>query len=84
MAGALRAARRAPRDARRVERARDLAHRMRGTAGSYGFAAFAGAVGRVEDALRRAAWDEVEAALLDAEALAADALHTRAAEEGGA
>ena len=70
LARAARAARGAPDDARAALRARDLAHTLRGTAGSYGFAAIAAAAGRVEDALRRADWDEIDAALRDAEALA--------------
>ena len=53
------------------ERLRALAHRLRGTMGSYGFAEIGAAVGRIEDALapprsgERAPdmWDEIEHAL---------------------
>ncbi len=79
---ALRASRRAPGDARSLEKARTLAHRLRGTAGSYGFEAVSAAAGRVEDAIRRAAgapggehntaWSEVWAALREAEARSAE------------
>jgi HPt (histidine-containing phosphotransfer) domain-containing protein len=80
---ALRASRRAPGDAELRERARSLAHRLRGTAGSYGLPAVGAAAGRIEDALARASWDEIEAALRDAEALASSAvLHILGAEVG--
>jgi chemotaxis protein histidine kinase CheA len=44
---------RAPDDGELLSRAESLAHRLRGTAGSYGFAAFSATAGAVEDALRR-------------------------------
>jgi CheY-like chemotaxis protein len=86
LAAALRAWRRAPEDARARlhEEARTLAHRLRGTASSYGYAEIGDATGRVEDALRRAsgagteagdvAWDQIASALREAEALAGDAI----------
>jgi HPt (histidine-containing phosphotransfer) domain-containing protein len=74
IARALRASRRAPGDAELRERARVLAHRLRGTAGSYGLPAVGAAAGRIEDALGRSSWDEIEAALRDAEALAGSAV----------
>ena len=82
LARALRAWRRAPADAPSMERARVLAHRLRGTAGSYGFAAMGEAAGRVEDGILRAvsapveahdaAWAELWTALRAAEAVAAE------------
>ena len=81
---ALRACRRAPGDARLLDRARTLAHRLRGTAGSYGFPAVGAAAGRVEDAILRAAWDEADSALRDTEALAAAAIHPHIGEGGDA
>jgi hypothetical protein len=75
IARAVRASRRAPGDADLRERARLLAHKLRGTAGSYGHPAVGTAAGRVEEALGRGAWDEIEAALSDAEALAGLAVH---------
>src|SRR5262249_42766569 len=68
----LRSWRNAPDNARVRERARTLAHRLRGTAGSYGFPEVGAIVGRVEDAIlvasdaRLAAWDAIEADLQDA------------------
>ncbi|MCC7380502.1 MAG: PAS domain S-box protein, partial [Deltaproteobacteria bacterium] len=57
-------------DLREAEGARMLAHRLRGTAGSYGVPAVGAAVARVEDLLAHvheevseAAWNEIEAAL---------------------
>jgi HPt (histidine-containing phosphotransfer) domain-containing protein len=42
-------------DAAVLQRARDAAHRLRGTAGSYGFVAVGEAAGHVEDALEQGA-----------------------------
>ncbi len=55
LAGAIRAWRRAPDDAREPERhrAETLAHRLRGTSGTYGLRSFSRAIGDVEGALRR-------------------------------
>jgi HPt (histidine-containing phosphotransfer) domain-containing protein len=75
------ALRRAPDDPRRLERARSLAHRLRGTAGSYGFAAVGAAAGRVEDAMLRTAWDEIDPALRDTLALAVAAVRALTGEE---
>jgi hypothetical protein len=52
---ALRAWARAPKGARDAQRqgAEALAHRLRGTSGSYGLRSFSAAVGVVEEALRR-------------------------------
>jgi HPt (histidine-containing phosphotransfer) domain-containing protein len=84
VARALGAYRRAPGDAVLLERARSLAHRLRGTAGSYGFAAVGAAAGRVEDGILRAAWDDVDSALRDTEALAVAAIHLLIREGEGA
>lgn len=81
---ALGACRRAPGDALRLERARALAHRLRGTAGSYGFAAVGAAAGRVEDGIVRLAWDEIDSALRETEALAAAASLHDGEKKGGA
>lgn len=51
---AIRAWRRAPEDSAALEKAEKLAHRLRGTTGSYGFADVSAAMGAVEDALRGA------------------------------
>jgi chemotaxis protein histidine kinase CheA len=83
VARALRALRRTPGDARLLERARALAHRLRGTAGSYGFAAVGAAAGRVEDGILRAAWGEIDSALRDTETLAATAICPPIAEGEG-
>ncbi len=70
-------------DPGRLDDARTLAHRLRGSAGSYGYAAVGAAVGLVEDLLkaddpskvaaRRFFWEDVEGALRDARAAAARA-----------
>jgi len=80
MALALRAWRHAPADMVRLEGARVLAHKLHGTAGSYGFPDVGEAAGRIEDAVRTiertpsedhaAAWSEVWTSLREAEALA--------------
>jgi hypothetical protein len=92
LAQALRAWRRAPGSEAHMERARELAHRLRGTAGSYGFPAVGLAAGRVEDAVLRtagdpgeahtSAWGELWSALRDAEALAAEAIHKLPRKDG--
>ena len=83
LGGALRAWQRAPAEAELCNRARELAHRLRGTAGSFGFAAVGEAAGRIEEAVRKiggapgeehaAAWRDVWAHLREAETLAAEA-----------
>src|SRR5262249_14660824 len=92
LATALRALRRAPGTLAHLERARVLAHRLRGTAGSYGFAALGQAAGRIETALfhttgapneaHTAAWDEIWSALREAESLANHAIHELPGREG--
>lgn len=84
LAAALRAWRCAPEDTRAQlrEEAQTLAHRLRGTASSYGYAEVGAATGRVEDALRRgAAWEQIADALRDAQALAADVIRRLPGEE---
>ena len=83
LAHALHAWHRAPADATRLELARVLAHKLRGTAGSYGFPEVGEAAGRVEEAVKRAGgtsddqetavWSEVLASLREAEELATEA-----------
>ena len=78
---AVRAWRAAPDDPRLCEGARDIAHRLRGTIGSFGLTELCAIVGAVEDALVRAAttraeagapaWEEIDALLLDADTCAA-------------
>jgi hypothetical protein len=51
---AVRAWSRAPADGALLARAESLAHRLRGTSGSYGLQAFSTKVGAVEEELRRA------------------------------
>jgi hypothetical protein len=92
LATALRAWRRAPGTFAHLERARALAHRLRGTAGSYGFAAVGQAAGRIEIALfhttgapseaHAAAWDEIWSALRAAESLADHAIHELPGRDG--
>jgi hypothetical protein len=92
LATALRAWRRAPGTFALLERARALAHRLRGTAGSYGFAAVGQAAGRIEIALfhttgapgqaHAAAWDEIWSALREAELLANHAIHELPGRDG--
>ncbi len=60
--------------------ARTIAHRLRGTCGTYGFASIGGHFGRIEDALgetgtaiSRKQWNEVQLALGDARQLSAPA-----------
>ncbi len=72
---ALDAALRAARDGGSLEAARRLAHTLKGTSGSYGFAAFSTAledieerIGSEEGSAERVAWDEVEDALRRARA----------------
>jgi hypothetical protein len=43
----------APGDGEHYDRAESIAHRLRGTTGSYGFGAFSERLGAVDDALRR-------------------------------
>ena len=74
LAGALHAARSAEGDARAFAQARLLAHRLGGTAGSYGFFEFGRAAARIEElfteaqpgeALPRGGWDAVDRAFED-------------------
>ncbi len=70
------AARAAPHEPGRLRAIRDRAHKLRGTAGSYGFAAVGLAAGVIEDALARSEdgggglereeWNAIEQALADA------------------
>jgi DNA-binding response OmpR family regulator len=80
---AIDAARENPRDRALQGRAEAVAHRLRGTTGSYGLARVSDALAIVEDALRRArdadeeaalSSSAIEAALRDADAGAADAI----------
>src|SRR5206468_4299258 len=74
--GAIESARAAPHQPLLIAAARPLAHRLRGTAGSYGFFDVGDACGRIEDALERleggappapaGTWVEIERALADA------------------
>jgi diguanylate cyclase (GGDEF)-like protein len=74
LAAALDRLRETPGSADLLEAARLLAHRLRGTAGSYGFVDVSAAAGRIEDILVEAppggpgpaAWEGLEAALGDA------------------
>jgi CheY-like chemotaxis protein len=51
----------------RLEAARTLAHKLRGSAGSYGLAGVSAAAGRIEEGLRKdpAAWSDIDAALAE-------------------
>lgn len=67
---------RAQRDPDGLEPARELAHRLKGTVGSYGFAEVADGIARIETALVAAAppdWSAIEEALDGVEKDAADA-----------
>jgi HPt (histidine-containing phosphotransfer) domain-containing protein len=62
LAASIDLARREP-SAESLRAARDQAHRIHGTAGSYGFAAAGKAAGRIEVALDAGAWEEIDDAL---------------------
>ena len=90
LASAIHAWRRAPHDAELLAHARTLAHRLRGTAGSYGLREVSAAVGTVEDWLRLAGEPgpdgkrstEIPAGLRDAHAFATDAIARLTLEPG--
>jgi len=95
MARCVRTWQEAPGDMRKFEEARVMAHRLRGTVGSYGLVEAGARIGEVEDALVRAAivyaetavplWDDLDEALCVAldHALVASRAVLRA-EDGGA
>jgi len=86
----------APGDTQRLDEARIVAHKLRGTVGSYGLVEAGARIGEVEDALLRAAfvygetgakeWEELDAAVCVAQdhALAARRALDGGEEEGGA
>jgi len=75
----VRRAKEAPGDSGPLEALRVQAHKLRGTAGSYGFRAVSQAAARLEDAVVRALeeqgderWGPIEAAMAEIEAVMAD------------
>jgi HPt (histidine-containing phosphotransfer) domain-containing protein len=79
LAGAVREARDQMGDAARLEAVRAQAHKLRGTAGSYGFRGVSEAAARLEQATQRALdepgeerWDALQAAVAEMEAAATE------------
>jgi HPt (histidine-containing phosphotransfer) domain-containing protein len=70
---AIRAWRRAPDDVVRLDRAWTLAHRLHGTAGSYGLRAVSAAIAAIADALQRVREAREEARFVVTEPALADA-----------